>query len=108
MNSRKIIPILSVLLVLFVSPAFAAQAYLTWSAGTGNITGYRVYYGTSPGSHTSFVEAGNTTSYTVTNLADGVIYYFVIRAYNSYGESADSNEMSTLSPPSGLRIVPAQ
>ncbi|OIB02037.1 hypothetical protein AK95_03785 [Paenibacillus sp. LC231] len=72
------------------------SAALKWSASAG-ATGYRIYYGTAPGSYTNTVDisavSGNN-QYTVTGLADGATYYFTIKALNGAGnESAASNEL---------------
>jgi len=80
--------------VICALPALAAQVHLAWGPSSGEVTGYRIYYGTSQGNHPNKIEVGNVTDYVVTGLEDGVTYYFVTRAYNAYGESADSNEVS--------------
>jgi hypothetical protein len=57
-----------------------------------NLAGYRVYWGTSPGSYSSSVTLNNPglTSYVVGNLPPGT-YYFVATALSSSGaESAFS------------------
>ena len=54
------------------------------------VVGYRVYYGSSSRSYTQSIDAGNSTTATVSNLAAGE-YFFVVTAYNSAGlESAPS------------------
>lgn len=74
-------------------------AELQWGAnGEPDLSGYRVYYGTSPGEYQqSFgqgINAGNQTSYLVSGLASGQRYYFVITAYDTSGnESGYSNEV---------------
>ena len=76
------------------SVVFGAQVHLAWDPSSGKVDGYRIYYGTTPGNHPIKIEVGNVTDYLVTGLKDGTTYYFVIRAYNQYGESGDSNEIS--------------
>ena len=39
------------------------------------------------------LDVGNVTSHNVTGLTPGTTYYYVVRAYNSYGSSDDSNEI---------------
>ena len=73
-------------------------AALTWDAATDpNVSGYRIYYGSGPGTYLqSFgkgINVGNVTTYTVTGLTSGSRYYFAVTAYDSSGnESRYSNE----------------
>ncbi len=73
------------------------SATLTWDAVTG-AGGYRIYYGTAPGTYFQGAGAGeqvgNFTSYTVNGLVSATRYYFVVTAYNTSNvESAYSNEV---------------
>ncbi len=68
---------------------------LNWNASS-NATGYKVYFGDKTGSYTTgSYDAGNKTT-TVLGESEGVVYatryYFVVRAYNTAGESGNSNE----------------
>ena len=86
-----------ILALVFVSMLFAQQAYATaqatvaWNADTGQVAGYDVYYGSSSGKYTTTLNAGNTTSATLTNLS-AQTYYIAVTAYNS------SNTQSGYSP----------
>jgi hypothetical protein len=86
-----------------VEPPPAEGTILEWDAATGDIVGYKIYYGTSPGSYPDSKDVGNVTQYPLSNLslADGTIYYFVVKAYTSTSESDSSNELSysTSAPP---------
>ena len=88
------------LLGLFISSIFifssaqAGDVILSWTASTGDVTGYKVYYGRDPGNYTSNIDVGNVTQYTISGLEEGPTYYFVARAYNDAGESENSNEVS--------------
>lgn len=73
--------------------AYAASVTLAWDP-VSEATGYRLYYGTSTGSHPESIDAGDVIQYEVAGLEEGVTYYFVVRAYDSTRESADSNEVS--------------
>lgn len=77
-------------------------ADLAWDAVTDpRVAGYRVYYGTSPGvylqSPGAGLDAGMSTTYTVTGLTSGVRYYFAVTTYGAT-ESSYSNEVSKLIP----------
>ncbi|HET9733352.1 MAG TPA: cell wall-binding repeat-containing protein, partial [Acidimicrobiales bacterium] len=67
--------------------------------GGAAITGYNVYKGTAAGAESATPInaaplAATATSYTVTGLTNGTAYYFVVKAVNSVGEGAASNEES--------------
>lgn len=81
-------------------PPFVVKAV----AGNGSVTvswnysveetagGYYLYYGTRPGEYLgrvavegeSPINVGNTTSFTVTGLENGKIYYFAVAAWSKY------------------------
>ncbi len=80
-------------------------ATLSWTPPTttrdgsalANLAGYKVYYGTSPGSYSSTIVITNPgiSTYTIENLLPAT-YYFVVTAYDSTAlESSYSNEAST-------------
>lgn len=105
------------MLVLFslIAPMQATAAgTLMWNPSTGTVQGYKVYYGTtSGGPYSSSANAGTATSYALNNLPlkEGTTYYFVVRAYNQAGESANSNQISSSvtdstppAPPIGVKV----
>jgi chitodextrinase len=74
-------------------------AILTWDPVTApNLAGYRIYYGTSPGTYLQArgqgINVGNVTTYTVTGLGSGTRYYFAATSNDTSGnESGFSNEV---------------
>lgn len=99
-------------IMTFVSIVSAAGVTLAWDGSSGEVSGYRIYYGTSAGHYTQNVELGNVTQHTLSGLSEGVTYFFVVRAFNSAGESGNSNMISWASqdttpplPPAGLGEV---
>ena len=75
-----------------------ASVTLAWDA-VPVANGYRVYYGTAPGTYDQLVgqglDVGGCTTYTLTGLGSGTIYYFTVTAYNNLNEeSGYSNEVS--------------
>jgi hypothetical protein len=74
-------------------------ATLAWDAVMDpNLGGYRIYYGTSPGTYDQplglGLGVGNVTTFTVTGLTNGTRYYFAATAFDtSNNESAFSNEV---------------
>jgi fibronectin type 3 domain-containing protein len=83
-----------------------AQVVLTWTAATGAAS-YNVYEGTTSGGESSTPVATGVaaTTYTVTGLANGTIYYFEVAAVNSAGTGAVSNQASSV--PVGPPPAPA-
>jgi len=70
-----------------------AQAALTWSASVG-ATSYHVKRSTTTGGPYTQVGVTTTTSFSDTGLTNGTIYFYVVSALNSIGESANSNQAS--------------
>jgi len=96
--------ILLAFLPVFTGTAFAGSVTLSWTAPSTNtdgsplddLSGYKVYYGTSSHNYTSTTDVGNTTTVELTGLTDGNTYYFSVIAYNTSGiESPLSSEVST-------------
>jgi fibronectin type 3 domain-containing protein len=75
-----------------------ASLTLEWNANTElDLAGYRVYRATSSGEYGAAIATvpANATSYVVSGLQPGVIYFFVITAYDTAGnESIRSAEVS--------------
>ncbi len=82
------------------APVPAGSAVVTWTAPSGNVAGYRVYYGTSSRHYQQAPGSGNyamRTQFTVSNLPAGQTYYFAVTAVDSSGaESAYSSEGTKL------------
>ena len=90
-----------------------AQVSLSWNASTG-ASGYYVKRSTTSGSEAQIATA-STTAYTDSGLTNGTTYYYEVSAYNSYGQSSDSNEVSATptapvtapAAPTGLQATPS-
>jgi VCBS repeat-containing protein len=78
----------------------ASQATLAWDLNSGpSPAGYKVYSGTSSRNYAFNCDAGNTNSYTFTNLEAGKTYYFAATTYDAYGNTSDySQEVSYFVP----------
>src|SRR5713101_9199067 len=91
----------------------AAQVTFAWDPNTEpDLAGYKLYYGFSSGSYQFTADVGNQTSYTLSGLLEGRIYYFVVTAHNlSLRESGFSNEVSKavadVTPPTVSLTAPA-
>jgi hypothetical protein len=95
--ARLAVLVLTSLLGATLSQTLAGTVSIAWDPVTDtDLAGYRVYYGTSPGSYTQSVDVGNVTTATLNGLTDCTQYYFGVKAYDTASnESANySNEIS--------------
>jgi len=74
-----------------------SPAVLAWDAVMDpNLNGYRVYYGTTPGTYFQSVDVSTATTVTMMGLSSGTTYYFAATAYDRSipaNESFFSNEV---------------
>ena len=68
-----------------------AQITLNWGA-SANASGYHVKRGQASGGPYAQLASSSTASYTDGSVSSGTTYYYVVSAWNSAGESANSNE----------------
>ena len=92
--------LLLAILSLLVPAAHAGQVTVAWDANPEpEVAGYKIYYGTSPGSYTASLDAGDATSILISGLQDGATYFFSAVAYDtSHNESGFSNEITYAVP----------
>ena len=80
------------------SQTISNTASLAWDPVVAtNFSGYRIYYGTAPGTYQQTygqgISVGNVTTYTLTGLSNGTRYYFAVTSVDTSGnESVYSNE----------------
>lgn len=93
MVARSVVFLLGVLLC--VSLAFGAEVTFQWGMSSGQVDGYRVYFGDSRGGPypEQLCEVNGTTLNCVASLNDTIEYCLICRAFNAYGESGNSNEL---------------
>lgn len=76
----------------------AGQVTLAWDSNSEpDVAGYKIYYGTVSRDYDWFIDVGNVTTITLTDLTDGLTYYFAATAYDNSNpplESAYSTEVS--------------
>lgn len=92
----------------------AESVRVSWAANSErNISGYEVRFGTASQSYTRMVDAGNKTEVVIDGLESGVVHYFAVRAYNTYGLRGPLSAEAVYGtpdpelPPNGLIASPA-
>jgi hypothetical protein len=90
-------------LCLFAWPSAASAGHvrLAWDRNPERQASYIVAYGTAPGLYTRGIDVGTQVSTVITDLQDGVRYYFVVYAYIYSAISPASQEVSTVVQPGG-------
>lgn len=105
MKKTTILMILSIAFLVVPSMALAdGSATVSWQANTEtDLAGYRIYYGTEPGVYGSTSALITGTTYTITGLQEGKIYYFVVTAVDTAGNESgySAPEVSKTIPASG-------
>ena len=99
---------LTLLTITLLSSVFAVT--LEWDPSPDSwVAGYAIHYGTMSSNYMIRLDVGNSTTCTITNLSQGVTYYFVATAYTSDGqESLPSNEVAYTVPIISTNIPPSQ
>ena len=73
--------------------ALAAEATLQWDP-SDQATGYKLHYGLESHSYSDVLDVGPDLQYTIFDLSDNQQYFFAVTAYNEFGESDLSEEIS--------------
>jgi len=76
-----------------IATAGHAQVSMSWTASNG-ATLYYVKRSTTSGGPYTQISAPSATSDTDTGLTNGIRYFYVVSAYNSAGQSANSSEVN--------------
>lgn len=79
----------------FLHSLTAETITLMWDANSeGDLAGYKIHYGTRSKVYEWMIDVGDTTSYTISNLTCGEVYFFAVTAFDTAGnESAHSDEI---------------
>lgn len=99
---RRLPLIMALLLLLTGSLSLAGTISIAWDpVSDADLAGYKVYYGTAPGSYDQVEDVGNVTSTTLIGLDACTHYYIAVKAYDSEGlESVGySNQVDGLPRP---------
>jgi uncharacterized repeat protein (TIGR02543 family) len=73
---------------------------LSWMASLSNVTGYKVYRGTTSGGPYTLLTSNpiTSTSYTDNTVTSGLTYFYVVTSVNGSSESGYSNEANAIIP----------
>jgi len=96
-TKRRVINWVALFCLGALLPGYAAaqvSANLTWTPSSDpSVTGYNIYYGSASGDYTNMVSVDAVTNAVVSNLTEGITYFFAAKAHNNAGnESPFSNE----------------
>ena len=108
----EILPLLAAPTSLTATVIPTGQVQLSWAAST-NAFSYNVKWSTANGGPYTSVTNVFGLADTITGLANGTLYYFVVSATNTFGESVNSTQVSArpvslTSPQLGFRISGTQ
>ena len=78
-------------LVFYTALAHSAEVTLQWNS-VSEAEGYKIHYGSESMNYQTHENVGDKLSYTF--FPDPGAYYFAVTAYNNYGESGYSREIS--------------
>jgi len=88
---------------LTIAGVTTSSVTLSWADNSANETGFKIERSTNGTKWSQVATVGaNVTSYVSSGLKANTAYYFRIRAYNSAGDSAYSNTVSTKTTNSAL------
>ena len=80
-----------ILLTMMFAASCAFSAELTWQPNTDeDLQGYLVYYGKESGEYSRSIDVGNVTEYTIDDLDEGETYFFIITAYDRWGNESEA------------------
>lgn len=80
-------------------PPTGGSATVTWNANTeSDLSGYRVFYGTSSRNYPNSISVGKVTSATISSLTKGTKYYFAVKAVDTSGNLSGYSAEVTKTP----------
>jgi hypothetical protein len=96
MKTTRSLAVSVMLLLISISPTFAASIHISWQPNTeGDLKSYNIYFGQSSRAYGPPLNVGNGISYTLNGLENGTTYYIALTAIdNMDNESGFSSEIS--------------
>lgn len=94
---------------LYTTSVSSTSVSLSWTDTSTNETGFRIWR--TPSSQSSWTQTGSVgtgqTSFSDNTVTSGQSYTYKVTAYNSYGDSYDSNWLTVTASSSGGGTVPS-
>jgi len=79
--------------LLLTSKIFAGELIVSWNPNSeDDLKGYKIHYGNSSGNYDNTIDVGKVTIYTVSNINEGINYYFVLTAYDEAGNESEYSD----------------
>jgi len=111
-NSYLPLPVRLIVILVFAAllmsgmSARAADITLAWDANAEpDLSGYKVYSGTTSRNYTGSVDVGNWTNCVMGGLEPGRTYYFAAKAYNAKGAESDYSTEVVYNVPAACSFV---
>lgn len=108
-TTSRILGCLGAIITLFgAGSAKADTVKLGWNAVTdAGIQGYRVYVGTTQDQFTQTYDTGTDTTFVVSGLETGTVYYFAVSAISSTGIESELSDDITVTLEATRSISPS-
>lgn len=77
------------------------RLYLSWNAvndAESGTKGYKIYWDTTSGTYGNSIDVGGNTSYELSGLTNGTLYYIAVSAYDNAGNEGTKSAEVTQSP----------
>jgi len=93
---------------LLADPSSNSQVDLSWTASSKGASGYKIERKIEGGSYSQLAILGSTiTDYSDTTVESGKVYIYHVKAYNTFGSSAFTNEAQVTVPDfSAVNLLP--
>ena len=88
------------------APAPLVSVILDWDANTeAGLAGYRVRHGVASGTYNQTKDVGNVTEVVLTEMTAGTTYYFVVSAYDIFGQEGPLSDEINFTPTAVTALV---
>lgn len=99
--------LIGIIIQITITWAIGAEATVSWDANTeSDLSGYKIYHGTSSGSYDDALDVGNKTSFIINNLVIGTTYFFAVTAYDFSGNESNFSEEVNFTPTDSTDYTP--